>query len=60
MSHESLIEAAWDDRSLLGDAASAVEETVAALDRGEIRIAAPGPTGHHGSSRQYARLCRQR
>lgn len=45
MSHEALIEAAWDDRSLLPEASTAVEETIAALDRGEIRIAEPGPDG---------------
>jgi 2,3,4,5-tetrahydropyridine-2-carboxylate N-succinyltransferase len=34
-----LIDRAYDDLSLLGDAVSAVQETIASLDRGEIRVA---------------------
>ncbi len=40
------ITAAWADRSLLADLdyAVAVRETIASLDRGELRVAEPGPT----------------
>ncbi|HSQ68222.1 MAG TPA: 2,3,4,5-tetrahydropyridine-2,6-dicarboxylate N-succinyltransferase, partial [Polyangiaceae bacterium] len=41
----ALIEAAFADRSKLADASSAVEETIARLDRGELRVASPGPGG---------------
>jgi 2,3,4,5-tetrahydropyridine-2-carboxylate N-succinyltransferase len=39
------VEAAWADRSLAVDPAHAraVEETIAALDRGELRVASPPP-----------------
>lgn len=43
--HQQLIEAAYEDRELLAEAAPAVAETIAALDRGELRIAEPGPDG---------------
>jgi len=39
------IEQAFGDRSKLADAAAAVEEVIARLDRGELRVASPGPAG---------------
>ncbi len=44
-----LVQAAWDDRALLGQAAhrEAVEAALAALDRGELRVARPAPDGWH-------------
>ncbi len=39
MPDQQLIEAAYDDRALLGEARPAVERTIAALDRGDLRIA---------------------
>lgn len=36
-----LIDAAYADHALLGDAADAVRDTIARLDRGEIRVAEP-------------------
>ena len=39
MSDRSAIEAAYNDLSLLADAGPAVERTIAALDRGEVRVA---------------------
>jgi len=43
----SLIEAAFAERSLLGDAAyvAAVERTIAQLDSGQLRVASPRPQG---------------
>src|SRR5688500_8406696 len=43
----SLVEAAFADRALLKDAAhaSAVERTIAKLDRGELRVASPPAEG---------------
>lgn len=43
----SIIERAWDDRSLLSSAETriAVEEVLAALDAGKIRVASPGEDG---------------
>ena len=40
---KQLIEKAWDDRSLLQDSTtqSAIETVIAALDKGEIRVASP-------------------
>jgi 2,3,4,5-tetrahydropyridine-2-carboxylate N-succinyltransferase len=45
--HEARVRAAFDDRALLGDDAhrAAVLETVAALDRGELRVATPEADG---------------
>ena len=42
-----LIEAAFADRARLQDAAhvAAVERTMARLDRGELRVASPPPSG---------------
>jgi 2,3,4,5-tetrahydropyridine-2-carboxylate N-succinyltransferase len=50
-----LIEAAFADRSLLADAAhrKAVEDTIAALDRGEVRVATP-PALEGGEWTTYA------
>ncbi len=45
MSDQRLIEEAYDDRSLLGDATEAVHRTIAALDRGELRVAEPSGDG---------------
>lgn len=45
MLDRELIEAAFDDRSLLPEAADAVHGAVAALDRGEVRVAEPTPDG---------------
>ncbi len=45
MSDQQLIEAAYDDRSVLADAKEAVERTIASLDCGELRVANPGPSG---------------
>lgn len=45
MSDQHLIEAAYDDRSVIGDATAAVERTIAALDRGEVRIVEPTAEG---------------
>ncbi len=44
---ESLICAAFEDRSLLAETeyAEAVDETLARLDRGELRVASPGEAG---------------
>ncbi len=39
MSDESLIQAAYADHDLIGDARQAVERTIAMLDRGELRVA---------------------
>jgi 2,3,4,5-tetrahydropyridine-2-carboxylate N-succinyltransferase len=46
----ALISAAWADRSLLADAAhaDAVRQTIAALDRGELRVAEPGAAPEDG------------
>lgn len=43
---KTLIEAAWDDRSLLGDVhtVKAIEQAIDLLDRGELRVAEPGDT----------------
>ena len=42
-----IIEAAWNDRSLLKEEATrkAIREVIAALDAGELRVAEPGITG---------------
>jgi 2,3,4,5-tetrahydropyridine-2,6-dicarboxylate N-succinyltransferase len=44
---EALVDAAWNDRSLLGGSEhrEAVETTVGMLDRGEVRVAEPGDGG---------------
>ncbi|MCB0634514.1 MAG: 2,3,4,5-tetrahydropyridine-2,6-dicarboxylate N-succinyltransferase, partial [Lewinella sp.] len=44
---QSTIEAAWEDRSLLNEAASqeAVREVLALLDKGELRVAEPTADG---------------
>lgn len=41
----TLIEAAYGDLSLLGDAAAAVARTIERLDRGEVRVAEPSAEG---------------
>ncbi len=43
----SKINQAWDDTSFIGDPAvlEAIEETLALLDQGKIRVAEPGPAG---------------
>lgn len=43
-----IIEAAWNDRSLLKEEATrkAIREVIAALDAGELRVAEPGITGN--------------
>jgi 2,3,4,5-tetrahydropyridine-2-carboxylate N-succinyltransferase len=45
MNKQNLIEAAWDDRSLLAspEVQEAVFSTIEALDKGEVRVAEPGP-----------------
>ena len=50
MEDRALIEAAFADRSRLKDSAhsAAVERTIARLDRGELRVAEPGPLGEDG------------
>jgi 2,3,4,5-tetrahydropyridine-2,6-dicarboxylate N-succinyltransferase len=47
MELRSIIEKAWEDRSLLQDAAtqSAIREVVEKLDKGEFRVAEPGGDG---------------
>lgn len=49
---QRLIRAAYEDRSLLEQAAypEAVRETIAALDRGELRVAEPPAEGAKGSA----------
>lgn len=49
---QRLIRAAYEDRSLLEQAAypEAVRETIAALDRGELRVAEPPAEGAEGSA----------
>ena len=44
---QQMIEAAWDDRSLLEtpDVRSAVEKVVEKLDNGSLRVATPGERG---------------
>ena len=43
----ALVEAAWEDRSRLSEPATraAIEDVIAHLDRGDIRVAEPGPDG---------------
>ncbi len=41
VSDRAAIEAAYADLDLLGDATDAVRRTIAALDRGELRVAEP-------------------
>lgn len=47
MNQRETIEAAWNDRKLLGDAdvIKAVEDTIATLDTGELRCASPADDG---------------
>ncbi|MEX2322527.1 MAG: 2,3,4,5-tetrahydropyridine-2,6-dicarboxylate N-succinyltransferase [Acidimicrobiia bacterium] len=40
-----MIDAAFDDLDRLGEATEAVRSTIAALDRGEVRVAEKGPDG---------------
>ena len=45
--HRATVEAAWDDRDRLRDPATrtAIEATIAALDRGQLRVAEPDKEG---------------
>jgi len=47
MSEQSIIEAAWEDRSLLSHAATiqAIESVIDQLDKGSLRVSEPTPSG---------------
>ena len=51
MSLQSIIESAWENRALLQEPTvqQAIEEVIAALDAGSLRVAAPQPNGDWGN-----------